>query len=82
MTREKNQITSTYTRRGKMFTCYQMKTVDWLKESFLPFTLPFIRVSLFLSPPPPLPFLFFSLKVGKNVRGQGDKRSKQNAIVL
>jgi hypothetical protein len=40
-------------RGEKMFTCYQMKKVDPLKETFLPFTLPFIGESLFFF------FLFF-----------------------
>lgn len=60
---------------GGVFTCYQLEKVEqffflfFLK--FLPFSLPFIRA-----------FLFLRLKVRKNVRRQGDKTSKQNAIVL
>lgn len=72
---QEKETTHTYTIGGGVFTCYQLGKVEqffflfFLK--FLPFSLPFIRA-----------FLFLRLKVRKNVRRQGDKTSKQNAIVL
>lgn len=75
---QEKETTRTYTIGGVggVFTCYQLEKVEqvffflfFLK--FLPFSLPFIRA-----------FLFLRLKVRKNVRRQGDKTSKQNAIVL
>lgn len=54
-----------------VFTCSQLEKIESFFLKFLPFSLPFIRA-----------FLFLPLKVRKNVRRQGDKTSKQNAIVL
>lgn len=49
-----------------------MKKVESLKETFLSFSLPFIGRFLFL--------LFFSLKVRKNVRRQGNKTANKMSL--
>lgn len=75
---QEKETTRTYTIGGVEGGC--LHATNWKRLSrffflfflkFLPFSLPFIRA-----------FLFLRLKVRKNVRRQGDKTSKQNAIVL
>lgn len=68
---QEKETTRTYTMGGGCLHATNWKRLRVFFLTFLAFSLPFIRA-----------FLFLRLKVRKNVRRQGDKTSKQNAIVL